>query len=155
MKAKSMSAYADRVSIRILAAILVASCSVQAQAEDCKAKVREQFSAFFSRYETDKQFAISRTTFPLRSLKREFGLDEKGRDVPSVIRSSISQAQFSASPALSTYAKENGLSSRIKPPAARSAIVEVFKPDTDWLISYHFQLKGSCWFLSEYQDQSL
>ncbi|MBS1190554.1 MAG: hypothetical protein H6R10_2346 [Rhodocyclaceae bacterium] len=51
--------------------------------------------------------------------------------------------------------RENGLVSKIRKLAARIAVVEVFKPDSDWLTTYHFLRKGNCWFFHEYQDHSL
>ena len=121
----------------------------------CESVAREDFSVFFSRFSDDRQFAINRTIFPLRALKWEFGIDSNGKDESAPVRSRITKAKYAGAPNLSVYMKENGLTSKIKSATSRFAVVEVFKDGTDWLTTRHFERKGNCWFLYEYQDHSL
>jgi hypothetical protein len=121
----------------------------------CEPVAPEDFLEFFSRFSDDRQFAINRTIFPLRALKWEFGIDANGKDESAPVRSRIPKAQYASGPSLSVYMKENGLTSKIKSATSRSAIVEVFKDDSDWLTTRHFVRKRNCWFLYEYQDHSL
>lgn len=129
--------------------------SALAVAGVCAASSPEEFAPFFSKFSDDKHFAVSRTVFPLRVLKWEYGIDSQGKDESAPRRFRISKSQYETTPSLSSSMKENGLVSRVKSVSTRSAIVEVFKEDTDWLTSHHFKRVSRCWYLHEYQDHSL
>lgn len=138
----------------LLAVILVLLCPTISIADSCKAVDREEFSSFLSRFMKDHSFSVSRTLFPLKSLKWEYGLDGDGKDDSAPRRSLISKLEYEKSLSPATSMKKNGLAFKIKGIKPRSAIVEVFKPDTGWLESYHFIRKGNCWYLDEFQDHS-
>jgi hypothetical protein len=141
--------------LRILIAIFFCWIPLHLIAGECWSTETEDFTAFFFRFANEKPFAVTRTIFPLKQVRWEDGIDAKGNDDSAPIYSSISKVEFSAEPSLSTYMKENGLVANIKQLATNDAVVEVFKPDTDWLTTYHFLLKDNCWFLHEYHDHSL
>jgi hypothetical protein len=138
----------------LLAAILVLLYPTLSIADSCKAADPEEFGSYFSKFMEDHGFSVSRTFFPLKALQWEYGLDENGKDDSAPRRFHISKLEYEKSLSLATSMKKNGLAFKIKGVKTRSAIVEVFKPDTGWLMSYHFIRKGNCWFLDEFQDHS-
>lgn len=140
-----------RPSILLISALL----PLQTFAFDCKGSEKESFPTFFERFSHDKRFAVSRTIYPIRSIKWEFGADDKGNDVSAPTRSTISKETNSKAPALSAYMTDNGLTARTKPLSQRVVEIEVLKPDTDWIVIFRFARKGHCWFFTEYEDQSL
>ena len=143
------------VSVGISAAVLLCWAPLPLIAGECRAMQPEAFAAFFSRFADEKPFAVTRTIFPLQQVRWEYGVDAKGNDVSTPVRSRVSKVAFSATPSLSAYMQKNGLTSKIKEITTNTAVVAVFKPDTDWLTTYHFSLKGNCWFFHKYQDYSL
>lgn len=140
---------------RSLAFLIAVTITAPAYAFDCKAREPESFATFFSHFSDDKQFATSRTIYPIRSIKWEFGVDDNGNDVSAPTRSTISREKNSKAPTLSAYMTENGLTARTKPLSQRVVEVEVLKPNTDWIVIFRFARKGHCWFFTEYEDQSL
>ena len=140
---------------RTLVLIVLLLQATLAVAGVCTASSPEEFAPFFSKFSDDKHFAVSRTVFPLRALKWEYGIDSQGKDESAPRRFRIPKAKYETTPSLSSSMKEHGLTSRVKGVSTRSAIVEVFKEGTDWLTSHHFKRIGRCWFLYEYQDHSL
>ncbi|MBS1190553.1 MAG: hypothetical protein H6R10_2345 [Rhodocyclaceae bacterium] len=87
--------------LRLLAFVFLVGLPQQSFAAVCKAGEPEDFSAFFTHFSDDKPFAVSRTLFPLRQLRWEYGIDSKGNDVSSPVPSRASKAEFSATPSLS------------------------------------------------------
>lgn len=88
-------------------------------------------------------------------LKWEYGIDDNGKDESAPVKSQISKDDYAQWPSLGVYMKNNGLQSRIKSQSRATAVVDVFKEYSDWLVSYHFKTKAGCWFLWQYEDQSL
>ena len=129
--------------------------SALAVASVCNASSPEEFAPFFSKFSGNKHFAVSRTLFPLRALKWEYGIDSHSKDESAPRRYHISKAQYESTPSLSSSMNEHGLTSREKSIGKCTAIVEVFREGTDWVTSHHFKRIGHCWFLYEYQDHSL
>jgi hypothetical protein len=135
----------------VILALLFPSISL---ADGCNATTREDFGSFFSKFREDQGFSVNRTHFPLKAFQWEYGLDENGKDDSAPRRYRISKFEYEKSPSLSASMKKEGLDFKIKSIKARTAIVEVFKPDTGWLMSYRFIRKGNCWFLDEFGDHS-
>lgn len=123
--------------------------------ESCQAQQTEDFSPFFKTFSQSKPFAIERTITPLKQVVWEYGLDENGKDASIARTVEVSAAQYKASPTLAAYMQENGLTSKTKSTTENIAVVEVFMPASDWLLSYHFVRRGNCWYLQEFQDHSL
>jgi hypothetical protein len=128
---------------------------LQANAAHCSASTPEAFEQFFTRFAENKAFAISRTVFPLQSSAWEYGLDETNVDVSAPVKWAVSREKFSRTPSLSVHMKENGLRSNIQSLTSKEAVVEIFKPNTDWLTANIFRRHGNCWWFHEYQDHSL
>ncbi|MFN4360260.1 MAG: hypothetical protein ACK4F4_06000 [Hylemonella sp.] len=49
----------------------------------------------------------------------------------------------------------NGLQAKVKSRKKTAVVVEVFKPNTDWLVSWHFRTKSGCWYFWRHEDHSL
>lgn len=141
--------------MRILVFIFAILLPAFALSGECKSRKSEEFTTFFARFANDKEFATSRTTWPLPTIHWEFGADAAGNNESAPVRTLVSQAQDSASPSLSTYISQNGMNSKIQTLTTNTAVVEIFKEDTDWLMTYHFSLTGHCWVLQEFQNHSL
>ncbi len=141
--------------LRSLILLVLVALTAPVRAGECEAREPEDFATFFSQFADDKQFATSRTIYPVRSIKWEFGADEKGNDASVAVRSKISKEQNAKAPTLASHMKENGLTARTKNISKRVLAVEVFKPSTDWIVIFKFMRKGNCWFFTEYEDQSL
>jgi hypothetical protein len=85
-------------------------------------------------------------------------VDTESPDMPLVEKmlseKSIKSAEFSVYP-LKSIQLSHGLVQKILEQEKVSAKVSLFKPDTDYLLIYKFQLKSGCWFLVEEIDKSL
>lgn len=125
-----------------------------AHANECPSGAPEAFASFFSRFADDKAFAISRTVFPLRAKRLEFGLPPQGNNAPMPVRFRIAKPQYENQPSLSAYIKHNQLKSRVRRLGSHSAVVAIYKEDSDWLTTEHFVRRDNCWFLHEHQDHS-
>jgi hypothetical protein len=129
-------------------------CSI-ARAQTCDAQKPENFHQFFVKFSESKRFAVSRSLFPLKVVQWEYGVDENGKEESSTKISYTEKIVFQTTPPLSAYMREHGLESKIKSTKSNSSIVEVFKPETCWVETWHFVRKGNCWYFHEHQDHSL
>ncbi len=111
--------------LRILLLATVICATTQAQAGKCNEPITEEFATFLEHFAIDKQFAVSRTIYPLRGRRWEIGIDEKGNAASKAVRADISQDQNAKAPTLSEYIKKNSLVSQTKKVMAKLAIVEV------------------------------
>lgn len=143
------------VKHRLLLLICLLFLAVPGLAGACEAAQPESFAPFFTRFAADKGFAVSRTQYPLQVLVWEYGVDAGGKDASAARRSQVSRVADAKAPSLSASMRDQGLTSRPKHVGPRTAVVEVFKPDTDWLMTYHFRRLGRCWYLQEFQNHSL
>jgi hypothetical protein len=129
--------------------------SMVSHADACDQRTPENFKQFFSKFSSDKNFSTGRKIYPYPSQYLEYGIDPSGNDEPKPVPSRVTKEQDAHYPALADFMKENGLTSEITELRSRSAIVKVFKQDTDWLMEFYFRRKGNCWFMTEFQDHSL
>jgi hypothetical protein len=138
-----------RPSLLLLLAIL-AGCT-HPSGQGCSSVQPESFRPFLVRFLADKQFAMSRTVYPLLTVNH--GAGDDGSDV--VTKTYSTREQDSKSPAINGYMKENGLVHEVKSTNESTALVTINKPDTDWLYDLHYTRKNGCWMLTEIQDYSL
>lgn len=131
------------------------TAAIAANAVECSPKNPEPFSSFFQRFSTEHAFAVRRTVLPLRILKWEYGLNDKGEDDSAPTKSFISISDYLQWPTLNSYMKSNDLTSAIGSQTRTATVLKVFKEDTDWQMLYHFKLQKGCWFFWKYEDQSL
>jgi chlorite dismutase len=120
----------------------------------CQVTTIERFAPFFSQFADSKEFADNRTLYPLKVTRNEYGVDANGRNASLKIQSMVSKAENASYPTLSVFMQTNSLESKRKTLSSRSAVVEVFRPDSDWLLSYHFQRRSNCWYLLRVEDHS-
>jgi len=85
-------------------------------------------------------------------------IDTQSEDMPLLVKQlseeSIKGAESSVYPLKSTQ-QAYGLVQQILEQNKSSAKVSVFKPETDYSLTYKFQIKSGCWTLVEYINESL
>ncbi|MEN6630641.1 MAG: hypothetical protein ABFC42_13475, partial [Sulfuricella sp.] len=101
-----------------------------------------------------KTFAISRTPYPTTTIRHEYGLED-GKGVDTKIKVKVTKAMDAATPTIEQILQRNSMAFELKSRSSRAAVIEVFKPGTDWLLSFHFVAKGNCWYLDHIEDHSL
>lgn len=120
----------------------------------CSDKGSGAFTAFLATYIDDAQFATQHTAFPLRHIRWEYGTGaQEGQAARKTTR--INNMPASGPALLGRFMQDNGLQFKIRHQDRAAATLEVFKPDTDWLLYYHFRWRNSCWYLWQIEDASL
>jgi hypothetical protein len=137
-----------------IAAAMLALAGLPLAAFACDAQRPENFSSFFSHFSNDKNFAFSRTIYPSTRVRLEYGI-EGGKQQITEQRRTVTRQGDAASSALGDYIKANQLEFTVDESAKGKTVVDVFKPDRDWVLSYHFMSKNGCWFLREIQYHAL
>jgi hypothetical protein len=117
----------------------------------CNSTPPENFQPFLKRFLEDKQFAMSRTLYPLVTINYEAG-NEDGNSVNKTLSTREENAKF---PALTEYMEKNDLVHKIKSVDDSRALVMIYKPDTDWLYDLHYTNKNGCWVFTEIHDYSV
>lgn len=111
----------------------------------CESRGPEPFLVFVETFRRGKAFAINRTKYPLLLLRH--GPAEPGVNATNT---RIRAADDTSTPALADYTRAAGLQLSIS-----SVTVRTEKPDSDWLLTYHFVRKDGCWFLERVEEHSL
>ena len=52
---------------------------------------------------------------------------------------------------MNRYMLDNALQSKIKSQTKSAAVVDVFKENSEGLVSFHFKIKAGCWYLWQYE----
>jgi hypothetical protein len=120
----------------------------------CDPRQPEDFSAFFASFSGDKAFAVDRTIYPSLRVRYEYGIEE-GKQQITEVKVRVSKQEDRKYPALGETMKSVGLESTAKEVSRTETVVEVFKPGTNGLVTYHFSLRRGCWFLREIQNHAL
>ena len=128
---------------------------VSASYAKCEATTKESFVVFFPRFAASKVFATDRTIYPSKTIRHEYGLDSRGKDVDVSVETVVTKKMDARYPSIGEFMKTNSMESKQKSLSSSNAVVDIFKPDSDWLLSYHFQLRGKCWYLYHIEDHSL
>jgi len=123
---------------------------LQAQAA-CKARTPEPFAPFFKAFAQDKAFAAQRTRYPLDVWRHEFDIEDK----PLIVKNKTTREQDAGLPSAGAFAQENGMELTTTALKRGQATVRMAKPDTDWLLTYHFARAKNCWRLERIEDHSL
>ena len=143
------------MSIRTaIAAAMLALIGTPLAASACDALRPENFSNFFDHFSNDKNFAFSRIIYPSTRVRLEYSI-ENGKQQITEQRRRVTRQGDAASSALGDYIKANQLEFTVDDSTKGKAVVDVFKPDRDWILSYHFMSKNGCWFLREIQYHAL
>lgn len=135
----------------ILLALMALAPASYAQ---CEAQAKEPFADFFTRFAASKAFAINRTLYPTKTIRHEYGLED-GKEVHDKVETTVTRVMDATSPTITELLQRNSMESKQRSLSSRVAVVEVFKPDSDWLLTYHFQARGNCWYLHHIEDRSL
>ena len=116
----------------------------------CQRTQPEPFAEFLSQFTHSMDFAIARTTFPLRATK----LDMQATPEPTAKPVRITRTAFKERGTISTQLRQDGLKLRQSELGGKDMQVQVYKPDTGWLVVYHFRLHQNCWQLTRLSDES-
>jgi hypothetical protein len=125
-----------------------------AQAFACGPNEPEDFSGFFTKFADNKTFAMARTVYPVVTVNYEYGIEDGKQQITEVRRHTAKQDDMKYPP-LADFLTSMGLESRHQDVSRTGAVVEVFKPGSNGLLTYHFALAGGCWFLREIQNHRL
>lgn len=120
----------------------------------CDSKQPEDFSTFFTKFSGDKAFATSRTIYPSTRTRYEYRMED-GKQQITERRRKVAKRDDANYPSLGEYMQSIGLESKPQEVSGKEAVVELFKPGTRGLLTYHFSLTRGCWFLREIQNHSL
>ena len=123
-------------------------------AAQCTSGPDEPFGKFVGAFASDKRFAMARTHYPLPMRRHPKGDGEPAPGATGV-ETRLRQDEDAQAPPLAGYARANGLQLRVASSDAAQATLRMEKPDTDWLLTYHFIRDGRCWFLVRIEDHSL
>lgn len=139
----------------VLRVLLLMMFMVPASAlAQCKARTAEPFEQFIASFGRDKQFAVTRTEYPLVFIRHEDVDGNQDGRVP--IKKSIEKNDDASAPAIADFARDNDVELRTTSLRKAAATVQMAKPGTDSLIlDYHFVRKGACWHLRRIEDHSL
>lgn len=135
----------------LLMPLLVVPAVVQAQ---CTAAADEPFARFFDTFSGDKAFAMTRTVYPLILLLHPMADDDEVLG-NQIVEKRLARDDDARMEALAPYARDNGLQLSTASLSRTEATVRMEKPDTDWLLTYHFVREGRCWTLRRIEDHSM
>lgn len=139
--------------MRPLLALLICFFSVQGFAQ-CKSITAENFQDFIDEFAASKPLAMSRTIYPTYTLRHEVGV-ENGKEIVSAVKTTVSKTKDESTPTIKQILVKNQMAMNVKDLRKKQATVEIFKPDTDWLLTYHFVVRQGCWYLHHIEDHSL
>jgi hypothetical protein len=141
--------------VRALIFIFLIIIPVLAHPAECFATRPENFSKFFEKFVHNKQFASSRTLYPLKIEMRHYEVDARGNktsETNTILRLKQDDAKTES---LSVEMERNELSFKILSINERAAIVNVSGNGDDMLFNHHFSKVGNCWFQEKLEDYSL
>jgi len=141
--------------IRAFTLTLLLCLPVLSHASACDSPERENFLTFFFRFSNTKDFAVSRTLYPLKVLAQKYGVDELGNDLSTSTRLSRSKREDAQLPSLSSTLQDGNLIAKVHEKSADSYVVQVFGQNSEWGQTYHFLRKGNCWFFREFREHSI
>jgi len=121
----------------------------------CNSPGREDFLTFFFHFSNTKDFAVSRTIYPLKVLAQKYGIDELGNDLSTSTRLLRPKREDAQLPSLSSTLQEGNLIAKVHEKSADSYVVQVFGQNSEWGQTYHFLRKGNCWFFHEFREHSI
>lgn len=141
--------------MHFLAALLMPLPCVTAGAQArCTLTADEPFVRFFDAFSRDKAFAMTRTVYPLVLLLHPMADDDEVLG-NQIVEKRLAQGDDARMEALAPYARDNGLQLSTASLSRTEATVRMEKPDTDWLLTYHFVREGRCWTLRRIEDHSM
>ena len=119
-----------------------------------QAGCEKNFDDFLSSISENRNIQEKFISYPLKYIYIDLQSPEMPLVEKKLSEKDIKTTEFSIYP-LKSRQKHHGLVHKIIDKNATSAKVDVFKPETDYLLTFTFQIKSDCWFLVEYIDSSL
>lgn len=132
----------------------IVSAAPTAIAGECHSSQPEAFPRFFEQFAADKPFSVSRPVYPGYVVRHDVEAEMENPGAHTV-RIPVSREDDAATPTIAEQVRKNGMRTRIRELSSTQAVIELFKPDTDWLLSYHFESRRGCWYLHHVEDHSL
>lgn len=139
--------------MRYLLAIILYLASASAFAQ-CTATPAESFENFIPKFAESKPLALSRTIYPTYTLRIDYSFENR-KEITSAIRTPVSKIKDETTPTIKQILAKNEMAMEIKDVKSKQATVAVFKPNSDWLLTYHFINRLGCWYLHHIEDHSL
>lgn len=99
----------------------------------------ENFRSFFSRYSSDRSFAISRTIYPYIDITDTSELE--------TIRTLVTREKEKHHHSLQEYAKLNGMKLKVTRVGKSTAEGRVFSPGAGFFVEFKFRQKNGCWYM--------
>ncbi len=141
--------------IRCLILAILITLPMSAHAVVCDATEREDFLSFFFRFSGSKNFASSRTVYPLKVVAQVYGIDEMGNDLSVSGNSYRSKSEDAEHPSLANLLQKESLIAKVHEKSANKFVVQVFGDNPAQGETLHFSRKGNCWLLNENRIHSL
>ena len=138
-----------------LRVIILAAAIPQSAYAQCVAQKPENFQRFFDTFAASKQFALSRTLYPLKIETSRNGIDAQGRQRSGISVSFRSAQEDARGESLSGEMERNALSYKILSLGKGRAVVNVSGQGDGFLFNHHFARKGNCWFEVKLEDYSI
>jgi hypothetical protein len=131
--------------------ILILTLYASPASAGCDANAKEAFPEFLSRFISGKAYATNRTIYPHVVIRHEYEINRSGygKDLYKEIKTINTKEMDASFPPLADFMKANSMEYRQKTLSSLAATVDIFKPNTDWILSYHFTRIGNCWYLKK------
>jgi hypothetical protein len=121
----------------------------------CTPAIPEDFASFLPQFLASRELALSRMRTPLPVIRWDESMVAKSQAQTGKVVRKMGKHEMHPSLPLATYLRQQGLTHKIARQAPEDVTVQIFKPDTDWLLHYHFRLQRGCWQLWQIEDFSL
>lgn len=118
-------------------------------AHACSVAQPEEFPAFFSRFSSSKEFALSRTLYPSPRVRYDYRVEDGKQEITETRRKASRQEDLKYLP-LKEHVSAFGL--KLAPPEVSQKTAVAHVSSDAWQMSYHFALSQGCWFLQEIQQ---
>lgn len=141
--------------IRSLILSILIILPMSAHADACDSAEREDFLSFFFRFSGGKNFASSRTIYPLKVVTQVYGIDEMGNDLSVSGVSYRSKQQDADLPSLANLLQGESMVAKVHKESAKDYVVQVFGDNPDVGETLHFSRNGNCWRLRENRKHSV
>jgi hypothetical protein len=111
----------------------------------------QTFEGFFAEFSDSAELQKTFTRLPLRSDSIDAGAEPEPKPITKML--SAQELEFPLVPSKQQIADER-LETSFKV-SGNDTVVELIKPDTDYMVSYYFERAGDCWRLYRKNDASL
>ena len=148
-----------RCAFLLLLAASLAACDRQATPPTQAAQIvgaapgcpSPTFEGFFAAFADDTKLQKEFVRLPLRSDSIDAGAEPEPKATTRML--TVQELEFPLVPSKQKVADE-GLKTSFRT-SGSEMVVELIKPDTDYMVTYYFERAGDCWRLFRKDDASL